>query len=126
MRPDTEMDDFLRTNLSRCIEYAKSSNPELQRQIAEKLANEAVKPHRQEQIVKLDGLELLLPLTQSRDPEVKRLAAHALANLSVNADNQVEMASRGGVEMLVELLHSSVPQVQRQSSKVRGRLSEAQ
>ena len=53
-----------------------------QREVAEKLANEAVKPDRQEQIVELNGLQLLLPLTQSRDIEVQRLAAHALANLS--------------------------------------------
>ncbi|KAF1791307.1 Ankyrin repeat-containing domain [Phytophthora cactorum] len=50
----------------------------------EKLANEAVKPDRQVQIVELDGLQLLLPLTKSKDTEVQRLAAHALANLSVN------------------------------------------
>lgn len=36
------------------------------------------------QIVDLDGLQLLLPLTKSKDTEVQRLAAHALANLSVN------------------------------------------
>lgn len=34
--------------------------------------------------MELDGLKLLLPLTQSKDVEVQRLAAHALANLSVN------------------------------------------
>lgn len=39
---------------------------------------------RQVQIVELEGLKLLLPLTQSKDTEVQRLAAHALANLSVN------------------------------------------
>lgn len=39
---------------------------------------------RQVQIVELDGLQLLLPLTKSKDTEVQRLAAHALANLSVN------------------------------------------
>lgn len=39
---------------------------------------------RQVQIVELDGLQLLLPLTRSTDTEVQRLAAHALANLSVN------------------------------------------
>lgn len=39
---------------------------------------------RQVQIVELNGLQLLLPLTTSSDIEVQRLAAHALANLSVN------------------------------------------
>lgn len=39
---------------------------------------------RQEQIVQLGGLQLLLPLTKSKNIEVQRLAAHALANLSVN------------------------------------------
>lgn len=53
-------------------------------QVAEKLANEAVQPQRQVQIVEYGGLRLLVPLTKSKDPEVQRLAAHALANLSVN------------------------------------------
>jgi hypothetical protein len=53
-------------------------------QVAEKLANEAVKSNRQVQIVEYGGLRLLVPLTKSVDPEVQRLAAHALANLSVN------------------------------------------
>ena len=53
------------------------------------LANEAVKPERQMEIVELGGLKLLLPLTQSVDVDIQRLAAHALANLSVHADNQV-------------------------------------
>ena len=48
------------------------------------MANEAVKPARQVQIVELGGLQLLVPLTKSPDVEVQRLAAHALANLSVN------------------------------------------
>ena len=51
--------------------------------MAEKLANEAVKPARQVQIVEYGGLQLLIPLTKSRDEEVCRLSAHALANLSV-------------------------------------------
>ena len=72
----------LRTHLQILITYAKGADPALQREVAEKLANEAVKPDRQEQIVELNGLQLLLPLTQSRDIEVQRLAAHALANLS--------------------------------------------
>lgn len=53
-------------------------------QVAEKLANEAVKSNRQVQIVEYGGLKLLVPLTKSKDQEVQRLAAHALANLSVN------------------------------------------
>ena len=79
----------LQTQLRQLIHYAKGADPELQREVAEKLANEAVKPDRQEQIVELGGLELLLPLVESSDKEVQRLAAHALANLSVNADNQI-------------------------------------
>lgn len=56
----------------------------LQREVAEMLANEAVKPARQKQIVEYGGLKLLVPLTNSRDVEVQRLAAHCLANISVN------------------------------------------
>ena len=67
----------------------------LKREVAERLANEAVKAERQEQIVELGGLKLLLPLTKSVDPEVQRLAAHALANLSVNAQNQVGRRETG-------------------------------
>lgn len=44
---------------------------------------------RQVQIVELEGLKLLLPLTQSKDTEVQRLAAHALANLSVNCESSL-------------------------------------
>jgi hypothetical protein len=50
--------------------YAQSADTALQREVAERLANEAVKEDRQKQIVELDGLKLLLPLTQSSDSEV--------------------------------------------------------
>jgi hypothetical protein len=53
-------------------------------EVAEKLANEAVNPARQVDIVEYGGLQLLLPLTKSLDADVQRLSAHALANLSVN------------------------------------------
>lgn len=97
----------LQVNLTRLIAYAESADVHLQRevgfdilarkndvilscsyyvQVAEKLANEAVKPQRQAQIVEYGGLQLLVPLTNSKDIEVQRLAAHALANLSVNGD----------------------------------------
>lgn len=111
---DDAFTEALRVNLQRLIVYAKSADTSLQREVAEKLANEAVKrassfrvaertvrsharvcanntcllcvtvADRQVQIVELEGLKLLLPLTQSKDTEVQRLAAHALANLSVN------------------------------------------
>ena len=45
------------------------------------------------QIVELDGLQLLLPLTKSTDTEVQRLAAHALANLSVNCTDSLHVFS---------------------------------
>ncbi|KAI9918661.1 hypothetical protein PsorP6_011650 [Peronosclerospora sorghi] len=100
---DEAFTQVLRVNLQRLIVYARSADASLQREVAEKLANEAVKrtcldvcissrvpsiwfctADRQVQIVELDGLQLLLPLTKSKDTEVQRLAAHALANLSVN------------------------------------------
>ena len=93
----------LRINLSRLIAYAESADGKLsslcipwpgcdcfmlsvklQREVAEMLANEAVKPARQRQIVEYGGLRLLVPLTRSEDTEVQRLAAHCLANISVN------------------------------------------
>ena len=89
----------------------------LQREVAERLANEAVKAERQQQIVELGGLKLLLPLTKSEDNEVQRLAAHALANLSVSTDNQVQLAQQGGVEMLISLLPNKNVHVQRQAAK---------
>jgi hypothetical protein len=82
---DDEYINQLRVNLSRMIVYAESADLGLQREVAEKLANEAVKPNRQVQIVEYGGLRLLVPLTKSSDPEVQRLAAHALANLSVTS-----------------------------------------
>jgi hypothetical protein len=115
------------------IVYAESADVRLQREVAEKLANEAVKPSRQKQIVEYGGLRLLVPLTKSTDPEVQRLAAHALANLSVTskcihllifichlllqAENQVLMANEGAIEMLVDLLESKHELIQRQSAK---------
>jgi hypothetical protein len=117
------MTSDLRTHLTRLIAYAESADTSLQQEVAEKLANEAVKPARQQQIVEVGGLKLLLPLTESRDMEVRRLAAHALANLSVNADNQVTMADQGGIEMLVTLVETAgegpaIDAVHRQASKV--------
>ncbi len=81
----------LQVNLSRLIVYAESAEVSLQREVAEKLANEAVKPARQVQIVEYGGLKLLIPLTKSTDSEVQRLAAHALANLSVNGKDKVNL-----------------------------------
>jgi hypothetical protein len=109
--------DELRINLQRLIVYAQSADVELQREVAESLANQAVKPDRQVQIVELGGLKLLLPLTESSNSEVQRLAAHALANLSVNSENQVSMSREGGVEMLIKLLDSNNEHVQRQAAK---------
>ena len=119
--PDDETDsgliNSLKLNLARLIAYAESADIKLQCEVAEKLANEAVKPERQKQIVEYGGLRLLIPLTKSVDFEVQRLAAHALANLSVNADNQILMANEGGIEMLIGLLESEHELIQRQSAK---------
>jgi hypothetical protein len=115
---DSGFTEALRLHLQRLILYAQGSDAGLQREVAEKLANEAVKPERQVQIVELGGLALLLPLTQSPDVEIQRLAAHALANLSVSADNQVRMAKEGGLDMLVRLLKTSTNEhIQRQAAK---------
>ena len=46
----------LELHLARLITYADGAEPEIQREVAERLANEAVKPRRQGQIVKLGGL----------------------------------------------------------------------
>lgn len=117
---DNEDDEYiqqLRVNLSRLIVYAESADHTLQREVAERLANEAVKPARQSQIVEYGGLKLLVPLTKSSDTEVRRLAAHALANLSVTAENQVLMAREGAIEMLIDLLHSKHDLTLRQAAK---------
>ena len=85
---DEKYVNSLKLNLSRMIHYAESADMKLQKEVAEKLANEAVKPSRQVQIVQYGGLKLLVPLTKSGSPEVQRLAAHALANLSVNSKSK--------------------------------------
>jgi hypothetical protein len=107
----------LQVNLSRLIAYCESAEVSLQREVAEKLANEAVKPARQVQIVQYGGLKLLVPLTKSIDTEVQRLAAHALANLSVNSDNQRMMADEGAIDCLIALLESAQESIQRQAAK---------
>ena len=112
--------DFIRDmkdNLIRLIAYAESADPTLQREVAERLANEAVMPDRQVQIVESGGLQLLIPLTKSTDREVRRLAAHALANLSVNAENQILMAENGAIELLISLLDFNYELAQRQAAK---------
>lgn len=114
---DDSFADDIRINLTRLIAYAESSDVLLQREVAEKLANEAVKPIRQVQVVAFGGLRLLIPLTRSIDPEVQRLASHALANLSVNSDNQVLMAENGAIEALIALLSSTHELIQRQAAK---------
>lgn len=115
-----ESDDFineLKMGMTKLIAYAQSADLVLQREVAERLANEAVKSDRQQQIVECGGLQLLVPITQSNDPEVRRLAAHALANLSVNAENQILMAKQGAIEMLIPLLDTPHSMAQRQSAK---------
>jgi len=107
----------LKLNMTKLIAYAQSADVNLQREVAERLANEAVKADRQQQIVECNGLRLLVPLTQSSDKEVRRLAAHALANLSVNQENQVYMAKEGAIEMLISLLDTDHDLAQRQSAK---------
>lgn len=112
--------EFLRDmkdNLIRLIAYAESADPTLQREVAERLANEAVMPNRQVQIVESGGLKLLIPLTKSKDNEVRRLAAHALANLSVNSENQILMAENGAIELLIRLLDYDYELAQRQAAK---------
>jgi len=116
--------DALRVNLQRLLIYAKSSDPALQREVAERLANEAVRADRQAQIVECGGLRLLVQLTRSADVEVQRLSAHALANLSALAANQRAIAeAEGGLEMLVALLRSTMPEVQRQAAKTIANMS---
>eukprot|EP00940_MAST-03C_sp_MAST-3C-sp2_P003341 g3341.t1 len=88
----------------RMIAYAASADTMKQREVAEYLANAAVRPSRQKDIVEMGGLKLLLPLTRSPDIEVKRLAAHALANISVHSENQIKIAEQDGIDMLVNML----------------------
>jgi hypothetical protein len=114
---DTGFLQSLKVNLSRMITYAECADVALQREVAEKLANEAVKADRQVQIVEYGGLQLLVPLTKSKDNEVQRLAAHALANLSVNTDNQQLMSSEGAIEMLISLLDNKQELTLRQTAK---------
>ena len=101
-----ERKEDLATGYKRLMAYAASGTVAQKKKVAEMLANHAVQPIRQREIVELGGLKLLLPLTKSEDSEVQRLAAHALANISVDATNQILLAENGGIEMLVSLLES--------------------
>ena len=113
----------LRTNMQRLIIYAQSTDASLQREVAERLANEAVHADRRRLIIELDGLSLLLPLMRSTDSEIQRLAAHSLANLSVEDANQVEIVRRGALEPLVALTRSPVQAVARQAAKALANLA---
>ena len=121
---DDEFSLALRTNLPRLFTYARSLDPKTQMLVAERLANEAVVPRRQGEIVALGGLTLLVPLAGSRDAEVQRLATHALANLSAFAANQRAIASTPGcLAALLLLLASPLPEVQRQAAKTVANIS---
>jgi hypothetical protein len=63
---DSSFTEALRVHLSRLIVYAEGSDPILQREVAETLANEAVKPERQTEIVDLGGLRLLREFIQQK------------------------------------------------------------
>ena len=76
--------DFLRIHLTRLIAYAESSDVNLQREVAEKIANEAVKSVRQVQVVEFGGLKLLIPLTKSMDPEVKRSDIYSYMHMLID------------------------------------------
>ena len=116
--------EVLRRNLQRLFLYASSSDVSAQREVAERLANEAVLRERQAQIVEYGGLKLLVPLAQSQDTEVQRLATHALANLSALPANQHKIAElSGGLEILFVLLGSANAEVQRQAAKTVANIS---
>lgn len=116
----TEDETLTRTHVQRLIIYAEGSDIELQRQVAELLANEAVIPEKRNMIVELGGMQLLLPLAKSRidtTESVQKLAAHAIANLSVEPANQALIAAQGGIPVLLKLLDECGPNVQRQAAK---------
>jgi hypothetical protein len=120
----SDFTDSLRTSLQRLMLYAQSSDRSLQKEVAERLANEAVRQDRQAQIVECGGLKLLVPLMQSPDLEVQRLAAHALANLSALPANQRAIVStEGALSSLVALLSRPAPEVQRQAAKAIANIS---
>jgi hypothetical protein len=104
---DSAYIEHLKLNLSRLIVYADSADIKLQREVAEKLANEAVKASRQIQIVEYGGLKLLVPLAKSSDIEVQRLAAHALANLSVNGKSPATVHALSATLLLLCTEHST-------------------
>lgn len=114
---DESFTEALKLNLTRLVVYAEGANPALQREVAERLANEAVRADRQKQIVEHGGLKLLVPLTRSLEPEVRGLAAHALANLSVHPDNIAAMAAPENLPLLVSLLGDTHQHSQRQAAK---------
>ena len=115
----------LEENINRLLVYAEGADSKLQKEIAEKLANEAVNSGRQRKIVELGGLRLLLPLSTSSNKEVQRLAAHALANLSVDTDNQKQMAKEGVIELLLRLVDNEklLVETRRQSCKALANLA---
>jgi vacuolar protein 8 len=122
--PSTETAEDIRRQLERLTLYAESSDAELQREAAEMLANLAVRPERQEQIVAHGGLRLLMLLTASGNADVQRLAAHAIANLSALPANQGAIArAAGSLEMLLRLVASPIHEVQRQAAKTLANIS---
>ena len=98
------MSDQLKIDLQRLIVYANGSDPELQREVAERLANEAVKR----------------ASTTSHNPdECPSLIFHSFPHslsfslLSFAAERQLQIVEFGGLDLLVPLTRSEDPRVQR-------------
>lgn len=76
---DSSFTDALRVHLQRLIVYAEGSDPALQREVAEMLANEAVKPERQMEIVELGGQSACLQRLTIRNTCASDFRAQASA-----------------------------------------------
>ncbi len=110
--------------LQKLITFSQSSDPVLQRKVAECLANEAMSEERRTLIVQLGGLNLLYSLIHSKDIEIQRLAMHSLANLAVSDSNQKEIAKNLDlVHAIVSLLGSPHIATQRQAAKALANLA---
>jgi hypothetical protein len=114
---EEKKDEEIRKEFRKLILYAESAEVNLQRRVAERLANEALDSNRQRQIVRLGGLDLLIPLCSSEDPEVRRLSVHALANLSSDHENQPSLEERGAIDIFMDLIKDRHPQTIRQVSE---------
>eukprot|EP00753_Platysulcus_tardus_P011177 PLAT3273.9.p1 GENE.PLAT3273.9~~PLAT3273.9.p1 ORF type:complete len:3983 (+),score=2360.32 PLAT3273.9:40-11988(+) len=93
----------------------EDSDPVGRQYAAMAIGNCAKDPSSHEEIVKLDGLDILLAMLKLDDVNAGRYAAFALSNLAYTKEYRFEIVERGAISSLVTLASCDEVEVQRQA-----------